>query len=78
MRDKVLPLSPSYREAIRFSLIQQLPWSLSLDDTQVSDAGLAHLEGLKRLGELRVHKTRVSDAGIEKLHRLLPRVKIIR
>jgi hypothetical protein len=28
MRDRVLALSPRYREAIRFSLIQQLPWSL--------------------------------------------------
>ena len=28
MREKVVPLSPSYREAIRFSLFQQVPWSL--------------------------------------------------
>src|SRR4051794_24607562 len=28
MQDRVLPLSPSYREAIHFALLQQIPWSL--------------------------------------------------
>jgi hypothetical protein len=39
---------------------------------------LAHLEGLKELEELDLHDTRVTDAGIERLQRALPRVKIER
>ena len=36
--------------------------SLSLSGTAITDAGLAHLEGLKDLRRLRIDHTRVTDA----------------
>ncbi len=40
---------------------------VNLNDTQVSDAGLEHLEGLPRLQTLWLDNTKVSDAGLERL-----------
>ena len=41
----------------------------------VTDAGLAHLNGLKTLRTLLL-STQVTDAGIERLRRTLPGVKV--
>jgi hypothetical protein len=43
---------------------------LSASDTRVTDLGLAHLEGLKRLSSLDVHQTQVGDAGLAHLEGL--------
>jgi hypothetical protein len=51
---------------------------LSLDETRVSDEGLAHLHGLTRLQYLSLWKTRVSDSGVNELKKSLPRVKVNR
>jgi len=40
---------------------------VGLADTQVSDAGLAHLKGLTALEVLHLFGTQVSDAGLEHL-----------
>jgi hypothetical protein len=51
---------------------------LSLDGTQVTDAGLAHLKGLNGLKWLKLTKTSVTDAGVAKLRESLPDLKPIR
>ena len=43
-----------------------------------TDAGLAQLEGLKKLKSLYVWQTKVTDAGVEKLKKALPQLQIIR
>jgi internalin A len=40
---------------------------LTLDDTQVTDAGLEHLRGLENLEHLRLRGAAVTDAGLEHL-----------
>ena len=45
---------------------------LSLDDTQITDAGLAHLRGLTALQTLYLHDMKVTDAGVKKLQEALP------
>jgi hypothetical protein len=47
---------------------------LTLDDTRVGDAGLAHLARLLRLRSL--SHTRISDAGLAHLARL-PRLQVL-
>ncbi len=51
---------------------------LSLSDTNVTDAGLAHLKELKSLSSLDVTGTRVTDAGIKELKQALPGLTIDR
>jgi hypothetical protein len=41
------------------------PGNLILTDTKVSDAGLPHLIGLKRLHSLELNGTKITDAGLE-------------
>jgi hypothetical protein len=48
---------------------------LDLSDTQVSDAGLAHLKGLTSLSGIDLRSTWVSDAGAKELKRALPGLK---
>ncbi len=53
------------------SLTDRSPiWRFLLKDTQITDAGLAHLEGLTKLSGLFVSSTQVSDAGLAHLKRL--------
>jgi hypothetical protein len=52
--------------------------SLSLDGTQVSAAGLAHLKGLTELRDLYLYDTRVTNAGTAGLKRALPNLEIHR
>jgi hypothetical protein len=40
--------------------------------TQVTDAGLEHLQGLPRLRYLQLRDTSVTDAGVEKFKQALP------
>jgi len=42
----------------------------------VTDAGLAHLQGLTSLRELRLRGTQVTNAGVAKLRQALPNCKI--
>ena len=51
---------------------------LFLGGTQITDAGLVHLRGLKRLQELEVGNTRVTDTAVRELQRALPNLKISR
>ena len=43
---------------------------LILSGTQVTDAGLVHLQGLKKLGGLILTDTQITDAGLVHLQRL--------
>lgn len=49
---------------------------LTLTGTGLSDAGIRHLEGLTKLTELDLRKTRVTAAGIDRLHQALPHCRI--
>lgn len=51
---------------------------VSLANTQVSDAGLTHLQGLTQLQQLYLHSTRVTDPGVAELRKALPNVTIHR
>jgi internalin A len=51
--------------------------TLGLGGTRVTDVGLAHLNGLKRLGRLVVGRG-VTDAGITAIRQALPTIKVIR
>jgi hypothetical protein len=51
---------------------------LNLDDTKITDAGLAHLKELTKLRCLSICGTEVSDAGVRDLQKALPNVKIVR
>ena len=50
---------------------------LDLDSTNVTDAGLKHLEGLTGLAELNLYGTQVTDEGVNKLQQALPNCEII-
>lgn len=45
---------------------------LFLNSTKVTDAGLDHLRGMKRMTKLNLSNTAVTDAGVEKLKKVLP------
>lgn len=45
--------------------------------TQVTDAGLKHLEGLKNLKKLYVWQSKVSEDGMKQLNTKLPNVEIV-
>ena len=47
--------------------LKSLEW-LDLSSTEVSDAGLVHLEGLKSLRTLPLQTTYVTDAGIKRIY----------
>jgi hypothetical protein len=49
---------------------------LDLEGTQITDAGLAQLEGLKQLKFLVVRRTQVTAAGVKRLQRALPNLWI--
>jgi hypothetical protein len=52
--------------------------TLYLNDTKVTDSGLARLKGLTRLRTLNLAGTSVTDAGIKELTLALPNLRIIR
>ena len=51
---------------------------LYLNQTVVTDVGLGHLRGLKRLKYLNLEGTGVTDAGVQELRKALPNAKIVR
>jgi hypothetical protein len=51
---------------------------LSLDDTQVTDAGLSRLKTLKQLRWLKLTRTKVTDAGVVELKKSLPNLQALR
>ena len=50
--------------------------ALVVENTSITDAGLMHLKGLKRLRELRIVNTAVTDAGVKALQAALPNLKV--
>jgi hypothetical protein len=52
--------------------------TLTLDGTQVTDAGMIHLEPLKNLRVLIVPPDRISPAAIQRLREALPNTEINR
>jgi hypothetical protein len=52
--------------------------SLDLRKTSVSDAGLRHLHELKRLREIYLDRTEISDRGADDLQQALPQLRIYR
>ena len=50
---------------------------ISLQGTQVTDAGLVHLLGLSQLEYLHLGSTQVTDAGVTRLRRALRRIVIV-
>ena len=55
-----------------------VPFGLDLAGTQVTDAGLKELAGLKILHALYLGGTRVTDAGLKELRKALPGCEISR
>ena len=51
---------------------------LYLDNTEVTDAGLEHLQRLPGLTKLGIAGTKVTDAGLGELKKALPNVRIRR
>ena len=51
---------------------------LSLDGTQVTDAGLVHLKRLSSLRWLKLTRTKVTDDGVRELQKSLPHLQAIR
>ena len=69
--DFPLPIAKSIREALGLQADEPIPFGrlaevqeLKLMDTQVTDAGLAHLKGLSGLQALNLSDTQVTDAGL--------------
>jgi hypothetical protein len=52
--------------------------SLSLSETRVTDAGLAHLQKLKGLRNLYLKGTKVTSQGVADLRKVLPDLEIDR
>ncbi len=56
--------------------LTKLTW-LSLHDSQVTDAGLVHLNDLKNLKELHLTKLKLTAKALEALATALPECKIV-
>ncbi len=52
--------------------------TLMLNETSITDAGLAHLSGLTNLRGLDLRGTRVTEEGVAQLQRALPNCRIER
>jgi hypothetical protein len=57
------------------SALTEVDW-LMLMDTNIGDAGLKHLKGLKKLGRLDLEGTRVTSEGVHELCDALPKVRV--
>jgi hypothetical protein len=49
---------------------------LSLNGTQVTDAGMEHLRGLTQLNFLAIKDTPVTDDGVKKYQQALPNCRV--
>lgn len=49
---------------------------LSIEDTPVTDAGLAHIKQLEGLRELRLRGAKVTAQGVQQLQQALPKLRI--
>jgi hypothetical protein len=49
---------------------------LNLYGTEVTDAGLEHLKGLKSLESVHLWQSKVTEPGVKKLQTALPNAKI--
>ena len=54
------------------------PKGLLLDNTKITDAGLAHLAGLPKLQFLGLGGTKVTDEGFKNLRKSLPKLEVAR
>jgi internalin A len=50
--------------------------SLNLSRTKITDAGLAHLRSLTKLQDLNLVDTSVTRAGVQRLQKAMPAVRI--
>ncbi len=50
---------------------------LELDECPITDRGLPHLEGLKKLKTLDLKDTKVTATGVERLRKALPGARIV-
>jgi predicted negative regulator of RcsB-dependent stress response len=64
--NKVPGRSPMLRQILGDESVGNVV-SVTLNDTDVTDAGLVHLSGLKGLKHLSLNKTQVTDAGLQHL-----------
>ncbi len=55
--------------------MDDLNWLL-LSDTEITDAGLEHLAGMKSLSRLTINGTKVTPKGIDRLKKALPRLTV--
>lgn len=62
-------------EAKQLSVLTEIKW-LVLMDTKLTDTGLKHLGTLKKLERLDVEGSPVTEAGVQGLHRALPKARI--
>ncbi|HEV3004745.1 MAG TPA: hypothetical protein VGX78_09800, partial [Pirellulales bacterium] len=62
----------------RLDCVADLPAveSVNFVSTPLTDAGLEHLKGLKRLKRVDVRFTQVSDDGVQRLRKALPQAKV--
>jgi hypothetical protein len=51
---------------------------LIAQNVQMTDAGLDHLAGLKKLKRLEIQGNRVSDAAVARLKKVLPELEVVR
>ena len=56
--------------------LTNLSFLLGLSGTKITDAGLEHLKGLKKLKYVSLQNTKVSQEGVDKLKKALPKCKI--
>ena len=52
--------------------------SITIDDTQVGDPGLASLTRIPTLAHLSARKSKITDAGVDAARKALPKLKIMR
>ena len=68
--DNSLPRGRSYRKFLSIPISIQGIVEVNLWNTQITDAGLVHLEGLTSLRTLHLYNTQITDAGLVHLQGL--------
>ena len=62
-------------EARRLAVLHELKW-LVLQDTKLTDEGLAHFQSLTKLERLDIEGSLVTENGVEKLEAALPNLRV--